>query len=334
MIFGMRIRRRGVAIVLVLGFIALLALLVTAVMETLRTRLVEGERFAQRNELRLDALSALEVAKARLAVFRMDGGGVYLNAADLESIAADPLAGCPAVSGGAVSLRLCDETGKFPLNTTDVRALRELFEDVGVPEDRAEALADALADWLDEDDEARLSGAESEAYATPGLPANRPLRRFAELRQVRGFAESFFEADGTPNESGRRLADIVTLLGADGKPNVNTANEAVLRVLTARTGGDPGSLMAFRVPLDYPNERRHPGVFESAGNLALVDAPPALGGRVSYASRRIRATVVVQKGDLRYVCEALLSPSPSTPKAPVVVKAQLDSGRFDDLDSK
>ena len=64
--------RRGVALILVLGFIALLSLLITALLETLRVRLIEGEARAQRASLRLDAESALAVMRARLAVFESD----------------------------------------------------------------------------------------------------------------------------------------------------------------------------------------------------------------------------------------------------------------------
>lgn len=326
------VMRRGVALILALGFIALMSLLVVGVLDTLRVRLVEGERRAQVARLRVDADSALAVVQARLAVFRMDDAGVYLNAADLEAIAADPLAGFEASSGATVTVRLRDESGLFQLNTTDVAALREFFTDLGVDEEVAVALADSLADWIDPDDNARLAGAESEAYGTPGLPANRAIRRFAELRNVKGFAEVFFNADGTPNELGRQLAECVTLLVSDGmKPNVNTAPESVLRVLAVRTGADAAAILSFRTPLNYPADRRHQGVFESAAQLGLVGAPPALGARVSYAARRIRVTIRVRKGDLLHVNEVLLAPAPAQPKAPLTVKARVDSGLLDDL---
>ncbi len=325
------LRRRGVALILVLGFIATLALLMTGLMATLRVRLVEGERREQADLLRLDADSALAAAMARLAVFRMDGRGAYLNEADLAAMAAEPLAGRASLSGGEVTVRFRDESAYFPLNTTDTAALRLLFEDVGAPEERAMELADALADWIDADESARLAGAEAEAYGVPGRPANRPLRRFAELREVKGFAEVFFDASGAPNDLGRRLAEVVTLLSAEPKPNVNTAPEPVLRLLAVRSGADVGAMLAFRTPLDYPNERRHAGVFESAGRLALVDAPSAFAERVSYATRRLRVSVTVTKGELAYVTEALLEPAPGASKAPVTVRARVDAGTFDDL---
>src|ERR1043165_1896991 len=119
--------RPGVALILALGFIALLSLMIAGMMGTLRTRLVEGEKRDQRGTLRADAESALGVAMARLAVFHSDANGIYLNTPDLEQIAVDPLAGWTPPDGATVSVRLRDESGLFPINTTDTKALAELF---------------------------------------------------------------------------------------------------------------------------------------------------------------------------------------------------------------
>src|SRR6218665_4087603 len=126
--------RRGVALILALGFIAVLSLMITGMMGTLRTRLVEGEKRDQRGDLRGDAESALGVAMARLAVFRSDANGIYLNTSDLARIESDPLAGWVPPDGATVTVRLRDESGLFAINTTDTGALAKLFQDLGVGE--------------------------------------------------------------------------------------------------------------------------------------------------------------------------------------------------------
>lgn len=316
--------RAAVALIFVLGFIALLALLITGLMDTLRVRLVDGEMLAQRTSLKADADSALAVARARLAVFKISGEGILLSAADLERFEADPLAGWTPPDGATVTVRLRDECGLFPLNVTDSRRLAELFEDLGVTAARAASLADALADWTDADDRMRPEGAEAAAYGVPGMPANRPLRSFSELRLVKGFAEIFFDEAGRPNESGRELAAVCSLRAPAGKPNVNTAPAAVLRLLALRTGADPEAILAFRAPLDYPNERTHGGVLASADKLGLAGAPSALAERITYASTCIRVTVTVTKGDLRHVEEALLVPRAGDADFPVGISVRAE----------
>ncbi len=324
-------RRRGVALILALGFIALLSLMVAGMMETLRTRLVDGEKRDQRGSLRSDAESALGVAMARLAVFRSDANGIYLNTADLERIGADPLSGWTPPDGATVSVSLRDESGLFAINTTDTKALEELFQDLGIGESTSTSLADCLADWTDADNVARSQGAEADAYGTPGLPANRPLRSLDELRRVRGFDGIFFEADGTPNETGRRLASVVTFLDTGAGPNVNGAPETVLRLMTARSGGDAGAILNFRTPLDYPDDIAHAGVFNNAGELTSVSAPAEFVRRVTCASRGIRVTITVTKGDLRYVLDALVAANPSDPRTPVRVLRRADESLLSDL---
>jgi type II secretory pathway pseudopilin PulG len=66
-----------------------------------------------------------------------------------------------------------------------------------------EAVADAILDWLDEDDEAREFGAESAYYATlepPYAPKNGPLDTVEELLRVRGVTpEMLFGTDANRN---------------------------------------------------------------------------------------------------------------------------------------
>jgi hypothetical protein len=326
--------RRGVALIIVLGFVALLSLLVAGLMETLRVRMIEGAAREQRATLRADADSAIDVVRARLAVFESDGNGIYLNSADLEKIAIDPLAGWTPPDGATVVVRLRDESGLFPINTTNTTLLRNLFESAGVGEDRAIGLADCLADWVDADNRRRAQGAEADAYGVPGLPANRPLRSFDELRLVRGFDQVFFTAEGTPNEAGAELEKIISFIdltaGRAGTaasppagPNVNTAPESVLRAIGSRFGVDSGALLASRSPLDYPDDRAHQGVFKDVGDLARIAPASDFTSRVSYASRGIRIIVTVTKGDAAYMTDAIVASGGSNSR-PVVVYRRSD----------
>jgi type II secretory pathway component PulK len=150
------------------------------------------------------------------------------------------------------------ESGRLNLNTLlddepdAAEARRRLMSLPNMTED----IADAILDWLDEDDDARDFGAESPYYESltpPYRPANRPLRRIEELLHVRGVTpELLFGADANlngkidPSEAGqfttlldeRGWAAYLTLHSreldrrADGQPKINV-NQADLETLHA-----------------------------------------------------------------------------------------------------
>lgn len=316
-------RRRGVALILVLGFIALLGILVAGMMSTLGTRLVDGEKLAQRGSLRNDAESAVEVVRARLSRYEIEAGSIRLNAADLQQIATDPLDGWIPRDGSTVTVKLRDESGRYAINITDTGALRNLFQDTGLDEMKARTLADCLADWIDTDDNVRELGAERDDYGVPGMPANRPLKSFSELRRVRGF-DMFFNDDGSPNELGAQLAALVTFLDAGPYPDIDGAPEAVLNALGSRATLDVPAVLGNRTVLNYPDDRRHTGVIRDAGALTNLGAAAEIAQRVSYGARTIRLIVTVTKGDLKYVVDVLLGASTTGRGAPVVVLRRAD----------
>ena len=89
--------------------------------------------------------------------------------------------------------------------------------------DEAEALVDAVSDWIDEDNDVTgLSGAESQYYAEadpPGRPANRKIASPSELMWVKGMTPEIY----------RVLEPLVTVWPQDKVAiNINTAPPLVL----------------------------------------------------------------------------------------------------------
>ncbi len=99
----------------------------------------------------------------------------------------------------------------------------------------AEPLVDALVDWIDEDEQESLSGAESAYYKileSPYLAANAPLVSFSELRLVKGFNEKVKDEKGNEVSILPKISEYVTTLPAKKiKINVNTAPFDVLYAL-------------------------------------------------------------------------------------------------------
>lgn len=135
------------------------------------------------------------------------------------------------VEGGQVSGRIEDLQGRYNINNlltpegridaTELERFRRLLATLDLPLE----LANAVADWLDADLEARFpGGAEDYDYLAldpPYRAANRAMTSLSELRLVRGVDEAAW----------RRLASVLTALPTPTPLNVNTASPAVLRML-------------------------------------------------------------------------------------------------------
>ncbi len=85
------------------------------------------------------------------------------------------------------------EAGRFGINSildqTHMERCSRLLRVLGLKFEESEALADALADWIDPDDLRRLNGAERAEYLKQeiqGAPANRPFGSVEEMRAVIG----------------------------------------------------------------------------------------------------------------------------------------------------
>lgn len=141
--------------------------------------------------------------------------------------------------GAEIFYGLIDEERKMNLNAVKSRdVLQRLFQECGkLPRDDARAMAEALIDWRDEDDDASLSGAESGYYKglnPPYAPRSQGLKTLQELRYIKGMTPEIYE----------RVLPYVTL-ESSGLVNVNTASRSILIVL----GFEPAiadKILAFR----------------------------------------------------------------------------------------
>lgn len=96
-------------------------------------------------------------------------------------------------TGEGFEVRVMSEGGRFNINAIlmkeDKALLRSIFEQWGLELDDAQAVTDALGDWVDADDTVALNGAEKEDYEKAGRvnqPFNRPFYDISEVRLVRG----------------------------------------------------------------------------------------------------------------------------------------------------
>jgi general secretion pathway protein K len=127
---------------------------------------------------------------------------------------------------GAFTYRITDEQARINVNTAQLDRLDRLLQCLGVDKNSRDPITASILDWIDTNEEHRLSGAESDDYyltlPTPYRARNGPIESIAELLQVKGVTPALFH--GTPQQPG--LAEFLTARGGT-QVNVNTAGPVV-----------------------------------------------------------------------------------------------------------
>ena len=262
-------RQRGIALVVVLWIVALLGLMAASQTAAIRTetRVVGNE---------------LDAARARAAAF----DGVQLALQDLGRSRAERRWSADGTTYAAefddvtLEITLQDEAGKVDLNTAPAPLLDALLVAAGIVEEERAALVDAILDWRDRDNLARIHGMEARDYRRAGLaygPANAPFQSLEELVLVPGFDTSRYHA----------LVDGLTIYSASDGVNPAVAPPMVLSALaTMASRGTAGTHDAAVVTPEIP------GMFRSSSGGRVftlrVDARTHEG-----AHERIEAVVHV-----------------------------------------
>lgn len=228
----------GLALVLTLLVISFLVAVTVQLMITIDRQVSVST--AQREQVRLDSmvLAGLNLARAALLADQsentFDSPHDSWAAFDRERIKA---------LGGNVDLKVTvtDLSGRLQVNALgDVKKekYREVWQRFLLSgrfaiddENEAEALLDALGDWVDKDDDERLHGAEESYYQslTPGHSCrNDKMTAPDELLLVKGMTPEIVYG----NREHEGIIHYITVVGDDGKINLNTAALPVLQALS------------------------------------------------------------------------------------------------------
>jgi general secretion pathway protein K len=178
----------GVALIAVLWVLTLLSIVVALL--SLETR--SGARVA-RNTADNAAVRAAADAGIQRAILDLISSP---KATDTRHFRADGTVYSWRFAHCLVHLSVHDERGKIDLNQAPEALLAGLIESVGVDRERAQALADAIADFRDADNLRRLNGAEEADYRAAGVawgPKNAPFQSIEELQQVLGMTSEIYE---------------------------------------------------------------------------------------------------------------------------------------------
>lgn len=228
----MRARRPGEAGIALVVTLLALVLVMALVWEIFHT----GTRAAQSGAYGRDSIRAALLAEAGLqaskVILREDAkNNDFDSLDDVWSLPQPPY----ELGGGAITLTIEDEERKINVNNLimaqgrapndqNVAVFRRLLEILAVDP----SVADAVLDWLDNEESPRVGGSESSYYLSLPYPyksKNDLFDTVAELRLVRGVTPEVFE----------KLLPYVTV-HSTGRVNINTAPKAVLMALSAGQG--------------------------------------------------------------------------------------------------
>ena len=211
-------RERGVALVLVMWVAILLTVIAASFMIEART-----DTLVLRNSVasaRAEAAADAGVHRAVYELYRTDQGP--------DQWRRDGSTREWTFDGIPVRIELRDESGKIDINTASDPLLRGLLLSVGLSDEEASKLQDAILDWRDADTLKRLNGAEEPEYRAAGLPykpANAPFQAIEELQLVLGMRPHIY----------RRLAPSITVFSRQPGVNVQIASREVLLAIPGVT---------------------------------------------------------------------------------------------------
>ncbi|MFB3151649.1 MAG: general secretion pathway protein GspK, partial [Alphaproteobacteria bacterium] len=304
---------RGIALVIVLWGLVLLAVIAAAFTTGTRTEVTLARNLVENAKAK--ALADAGVHAAMLGLHRREVERRWRADGTVYSLAfrhADPaparlgeasLRGSQAAQAGEgeVSIVIDDEAGKIDLNAAPDELIQGLLVAVGLADGEAQALTAAIADFRDADDETHLGGAEDAEYRAAGLawgPKNKPFEAVEELHQVLGMTRQVYAlaAPGLTVHSRSKGVDV-------------TVAPAI--VLLALPGVDAEAVEAFA------EQRKTRTGEQAAGQMAGAELGgarmttlPGLGRKYASRSRgrvfTVRAEARVRSGAI-FVREAVIS---------------------------
>lgn len=261
-------RMRGVALVMVMWLVALLAALIGAFAMTARIEHMQGRVLSRGIVVEQAARAGLEYAMTRV---------VEANPA-LQWLP-DGRAYPWAFGGTEIEVRIVDEAAKVDLNNAGIDLLAALLRAVGAEPDVATAVAAAIVDWRDPDTLTQpAGGAEDAQYAEAGRPhgaKDAPFETAAELEQVLGMTPALYAA----------VAAHVTVHSGRPQPDQRFASAEVLQAM----GVDPTAILLQRES-GLPADAGGAGIAGGGSGTYSIDSRARLfDGRQAVLRALIRA---------------------------------------------
>jgi len=229
-------REKGIALVLVLWVTLLMSVIAGSFALSARTEAVQSKILFNEAQARFMAEAGLNRAVFELrnpdpATRWIADGRVY----EME------------LDGVQIEIKMIDESGKIDLNQANEELLIGLFASVGVGLDEAIGLADKVMDWIDADEEVRLSGAEDGDYFAADYrhgAKDAPFDTVPELIQVMGIGYELY----------RKIEPALTVYSGRKNVNLAFAPREVLLAIDGITAEMADDFIVQRHEIDDVNE--------------------------------------------------------------------------------
>ncbi|RUO26429.1 type II secretory pathway protein [Aliidiomarina minuta] len=232
-------RQRGVALVMVLLVIALVAVIAVSMGGRLKGQIDRVMAVQQSEQAYWHWLSAEELVRQVLLAEQEEDETIHLNQNWATQQGPYPVEG-GYIAGTVYDLQSCfnlnamfrdpNDTATYELIDESYRALLEALE---FDEYTSRRLAATLTDWLDEDNQLiNQYGAEDADYESlprPYQAANALLNHVSDLRQIQGYTREVYEV----------IRPYVCVIPgvAEWQPNINTIDAEQPELLSAVFGG-------------------------------------------------------------------------------------------------
>jgi len=252
---GRRGGERGVAMVIVMWIILVLSLMIGGFAFTMHVETQVASFNRKQLKAEMLARSGVELARMQLILDTASATEGAFDALNQQWATNELLYVNHELGDGIINVTVTDEEGKMPINQAAPEQLKRLLDLLAVDPADADAIADSVQDWIDDNDTHRLNGAEDEYYLSlvpPYRAKNAPLDRVEELLLVRGMTPEILYGQPAQHEDEEAIPGLLQFITTTsaGQVNVNTATREVLQaflglddiqadaVVNRRDGGD------------------------------------------------------------------------------------------------
>jgi general secretion pathway protein K len=290
---------RGVALIVVMLVLALLALVVTefAYSARLEASMVRAYRdtVLARHLAEAGVQQGIREVLSQSQIGAIDESGQLVFYRELPGqttptrVPPLPRVRVP-LGAGEFSYRITDEASRLNLNAGDQVRLDRLLDALQIDRSQREIISDSIQDWRDSNELHRVHGAESDYYLKLPVPyraRNANIQDESELLQVRGVTpELYFGTGGRPG-----LGSLVTAVTLNAV-SLNAASPPVLKAV-GLSDAEIEEVVRTRARAPYPTV---PGRFAGRGlttssAVFRIEAEGLVGG-VS----RSQVVAVVRRG--------------------------------------
>ena len=179
-------RQKGFALISALWLIVLMTVIAGALSWTSRQSIISTGAIVGGVQARYLADGAAQLVYANL-LQRLPAQRLLADGEILEL----------KLPGGEARVKVTDENGKVDINAAQQPLLARLLYSLDVEKSQADALADAIIDYRDDNSLRHLNGAEDDDYRVAGLSweaKDSPFTSIGELRKVYGMDEVIYDA--------------------------------------------------------------------------------------------------------------------------------------------